>query len=152
MTRFYSEVTWASWCHMVKNHRTFNCLFHDDVIKWNIFRVTGPLTGEHTWRRGIPRSPVESPHKCQLRIALMFSLIYASINRRANDGDAGDLRRHRAHYDATAMYHPLQANVKENIKAPHYWPFVRETTGGRLIPLTKGQSYGIHFHVMASSW
>ena len=27
---------------------------HDDVIKWNIFRVTGPLCGELTGHRWIP--------------------------------------------------------------------------------------------------
>ena len=33
---------------------------HDDVIKWNFFRVTG-----HLW--GIHRSPVNSPHKGQCK-------------------------------------------------------------------------------------
>ena len=34
---------------------------------------------------------------------LMFSLICACTNGWANGGDAGDLRRHRAHYDVTVM-------------------------------------------------
>ena len=29
---------------------------HDDVIKWNIFRVTGHLCGEFTGRQWIPRT------------------------------------------------------------------------------------------------
>ena len=34
-------------------------LLHDDVIKWNIFRVTGPLWGESTGHRWIPsQTPV----------------------------------------------------------------------------------------------
>ena len=58
----------------------------------NIFRVTGPLCGEFTG------------HKGQWRGALMFLLIYAWINVRANNRTAGDLRRHRAHYDVTVMF------------------------------------------------
>ena len=53
--------------------------------------------------RGIHRSPVNSPHKGQWRGALMFSLICAWINCSANNRDAGDLRRHRAHYYVTVM-------------------------------------------------
>ena len=33
----------------------------------------------------------------------MFSLIYAWINGWVNNREAGDLRRHRAHYDAIVM-------------------------------------------------
>ena len=47
---------------------------------------------------GIHRSPVTSPHKDQLHGALLFSLICAWINTWVNNGEAGDLRRHRAHY------------------------------------------------------
>ena len=64
---------------------------HDDVIKWNIFRVTGHLCGN-------------SPHKGQWRGALMFSLIYTRINGWVNNGEAGDLRHHRAHFDVTVMH------------------------------------------------
>ena len=53
--------------------------------------------------RGIHRSPVNSPHKGQWRGALMFSLICTRINGWVNNGEAGDLRRHRAHYDAIVM-------------------------------------------------
>ena len=52
---------------------------------------------------GIHRSPVNSPHKGQWRGAFMFSLICAWINDWMNNGEAGDLRRHRAHYDVTVM-------------------------------------------------
>ena len=53
--------------------------------------------------RGIHQSPVNSPHKGQWRGALMFSLICVWINRWVNYGEAGDLRRHRAHYDVILM-------------------------------------------------
>ena len=64
--------------------------------------------------RRIHRSAVNSPHKGQWRGALMFSLICTRINGMfslictringwVNNGEAGDLRRHRAHYDVTVM-------------------------------------------------
>ena len=46
---------------------------------------------------------VNIPHKGQRRGALMFSLICAWINGWVNNGDAGDLRHNRAHYDVTVM-------------------------------------------------
>ena len=61
----------------------------------SIFRVTG--------LRGIHRPPVNSPHRGQWREAFKFSLICASINGWVNNRQAGDLRRHRAHYDVTVM-------------------------------------------------
>ena len=54
--------------------------------------------------RGIHRSPVNSPHKGQWRGSLMLSLICAWINGWVNNGEAGDLRRHRAHYDVIVMF------------------------------------------------
>ena len=62
---------------------------HDDVIKWNHF--------PRYW------SPVNSPHKGQWRGALTFSLICYWTNGWVNSWDAGDLIRHRAHYDVTVM-------------------------------------------------
>ena len=70
---------------------------HDDVIKWKPFPRYWPFV------RGIHRSPVNSPHKDQWRGALMFSRICAWINGRANTREAGDLRRHHAHYDVIVM-------------------------------------------------
>ena len=72
---------------------------HDDVIKWKHFQRYWPFV------RGIHRSPVNSSHKGQWRRALMFSLICTRINGWVNNGEAGDLRRYRAHYDVTVMSH-----------------------------------------------
>ena len=47
--------------------------------------------------------PVNSPHKSQWRGALMFSLIYVLINGWVNNREAGDLIRHRGHYDVIVM-------------------------------------------------
>ena len=56
-----------------------------------------------TFVRGIHRAPVNSPHKGLCREALMSSLICVWINGWVNSREAGDLRRHRAHYDVTVM-------------------------------------------------
>ena len=53
----------------------------------NIFRITGPLSGEFTEWRG----------------ALVFSLICARMNNWVNNHEAGDLRRHRGNYDVSVM-------------------------------------------------
>ena len=53
--------------------------------------------------RGIHRPPVNSPHKVQWRGVVMFSLICAWTIGCANQRDAGDLRRHCAHYDVAVM-------------------------------------------------
>ena len=70
---------------------------HDDVIKWKLFPRYWPFA------RWIHRSPVNSPNQSQWRGALMFSLIWAWINRWSNNCEAGDLRRHRVHYDVIVM-------------------------------------------------
>ena len=62
----------------------------------NIFRVTGPSFGEFT-------GPGEFPTQGQWRGALLFSLIRVWVNGWINNREAGDLRRHRGHYDVNAM-------------------------------------------------
>ena len=69
------------WCHQME---TFSALL-------SICAGTSP-------------TPVNSPSKGQWRGALMFSLICAWMNYWVNNGEAGDLRRHRAHYDVTVMF------------------------------------------------
>ena len=61
--------------------------------------------------RGIHQSPVNSPHKGQWRGALMFSLILVWINDWGNNREAGDLRRHRAHYDVIVMHAGSKAAI-----------------------------------------
>ena len=89
----------------------------------NIFRVIVPLC------RGIYRSPVDSSHKGQWRGALMFSLIYAWINCWVNNREAGNLRRHRAHYDVTVMACWFCNHEVMTWKDfPHYSPFCAGNT------------------------
>ena len=68
---------------------------HDDTIKWKHFPRYWPFVwGIHWW-------PVNSPHKGQWRRALIF---WTRTNDWISNCDAGDLRRHRAHYDVTVMF------------------------------------------------
>ena len=64
----------------------------------NFFRVTGHLCEENH------RSPVISRYKGPWRGALMFSLICIWINGWVKNREAGDLRRHRIHYDVTVIF------------------------------------------------
>ena len=80
-------------------------LCHDDAIKRKPFPRYWPFV------RGIHQSPVNSLHKGQWRGGLMFSLLCARINGWVNNGEAGDLRRYRAHYDVTVMYLPVLASA-----------------------------------------
>ena len=73
------------------------CQCHDDVIKWKHF------PRDWTFVRGIHRSLINSHHNGPWRGALMFSLIYARTNDWVNNRDAGDLGRHRPHYDLILM-------------------------------------------------
>ena len=76
-----------------KHHGPVDALSHDDVIKLKHFPRYWPFVRE------IHRSPVNSPHNGQWRGASMFSFICPWINGWVNNRDAGDLRRHDAHYD-----------------------------------------------------
>ena len=81
-----------------QTHRKKSWSYHMiDVIKWKHFPHYWPFV------RRIHRWPVNSPHKGQWRGALMFSWICAWINGWVNNRDAGDLRRHRAHYDVIVI-------------------------------------------------
>ena len=90
-----SSVTgWLLWC------------IHDDVIKWK------QIPRYWSFVRGIHLSPVFPLTKAR---CLIFSLIYAWTNGWANNRDAGDLKRHRAHYDVTVMF--LTCNCDHFAKA-----------------------------------
>ena len=84
---------------------------HDDVIKWKHFPRYWPFV------RGIHRSPVNSAHKDQWRGTLMFSLTCVWINDWVNNREAGDLRRHRGHYDINVM----RAIVNTIVLMPVKW-------------------------------
>ena len=90
---------WPIIVNTLRPEQNGHHLAHDDVIKWLHFHCHCPFV---QW---IHRSPVNSLHKGQWRGAVMFSLTCASINGWVNNHEAGDLRRHCAHYDVTVMRH-----------------------------------------------
>ena len=100
-------------CNMVTHFDELD----DDVIKWKHFPRYWPFV------RGIHRSPVNSPHKGKWRGALMFSLICVRINGWVNNGEASDLRCHRARCDAIVMcsfmtwmpHHQISLHVTDTI-------------------------------------
>ena len=84
----------------------------------NIFRVTGPLCGEFTGHRWIPRTKASD---AKLWCSLWYAPEY-TIVRMVN------LRRHRAHYDVIVMIKYKMIIHNDVIKwkhFPRYWPFVR---------------------------
>ena len=108
---------------------------HDDVIKWKQVPRYWPFV----W--GIHRSPVNSPHKGQWRGALMFSLIWDNW---VNNREAGDLRRHRAHYDVIVMF------VFHNISLISYH-IVFHQIGSMNQRLCRVKSCNIHFEPLTLS-
>ena len=71
---------------------------HDDVIKWKHFPRCWPFVREFTGHRWIPLTKASDAE-----LWCFHSLICVWMNNRVNNREAGDLRRHRAHYDVTVM-------------------------------------------------
>ena len=89
------HVMMSSWVSHVKTGCVWKVrVCRDDVIRWKNFPRYWPFV------RGIHRSPVNSLHT-------MYGW--------ANNGDAGDLRRHLAHYDVITMSHKNPAPIPERI-------------------------------------
>ena len=86
------RVVYASFCH-------------DGVIKWKHFPRYWPFV------RGIHWSPVNSPHKSQWHGAWMFLWSAPWINGWINNREAGDLRRHRPHYEVIVMVNLTITNI-----------------------------------------
>ena len=75
------------------------------------FCVTGHLCGEFT-------GPGEFPTQRPVTRSFDVSLICARINGWVNNGEAGDLRRHRAHYDVIVMGN---AYLTTGVSRPRVW-------------------------------
>ena len=77
----YTTHTWLAWLHQ-RNQRQLTMTASNGKFPALLALCAG-----------------NSPHKYQWRGALMFS-----TNNWANNGDTGDLRRYRAHYDVIVMF------------------------------------------------
>ena len=92
-------------------NRVIKWISHDDVIKWKHFPRYWPFV-----MRGTHRSMVNSPHKGQWRGVLIFSLICSWIYGWVNNGEAGDLRCHRPHYDVIVMWIHYDIDVPRRVE------------------------------------
>ena len=101
----------------------------------NIFRVTGHLCGEFTGDRWIPRTKASDAE------LWCFYLICAWIESWENNGEAVDLRRHRAHYDVTVMLKPINTAARHDLLQSHC-P-VTAVTGMRYLSGTRNLSINI---------
>ena len=83
----------------------------------NIFRVTGYLCGEFTVPRWIPRTKPATRSFC-----VFFDV---RLNKRpdwVNNDEAGDLRRHSAHYDVIEMIHACGVTLCVEAQMPDWLP------------------------------
>ena len=94
LTHTWGLMVWLTYKYYFKPHYwgPLPYVGHDDVIKWKHFRVIGPLCVEFTRHRWIPT---------QMPVPQSFDVFFKLHLKQpwANNGDAGDLRCHRAHYD-----------------------------------------------------
>ena len=107
---------------------------HDDVIKWKHFPCYWPFM------RGIHRSrwmPLTEASDADL---WCFSLNCARINGWVNNREAGDLRRHRAHYDVIVI-EPVSAfspanNPGRANENPIWWRWHGNKESHAILPST----------------
>ena len=81
--------------------------------------------------------PVNSPHNGQWRGALMFALICIWINDWVNIREAGDLRRHRGHFDVNVITWPQWVNSSSPIAA-----YMRQWLGSALVQIMACRLFG----------
>ena len=104
--KHYSGVVWASWWLSSSVTQLYNQKLAQTNQKYiymmtssngYIFRFTGPFYGEYSDHRW---SPLTKANDVEL---WCFLRSVPSINGWVNNSEAGDLRRHRAHYDVIVM-------------------------------------------------
>ena len=100
----------SSGKRLVPNKRTFITWWHHQMETFS----------------ALHRSPVNSSHRGQWRGALILSLICVRKNGWVNNGEAGDLRRHRAHYDVIIMYELMMTQLANSYHRL-YWIYTRNT-------------------------
>ena len=91
---------WAILRYFVMVSRPFHNYIMMTSSNGNIFRVTGLLCVEFTGHRWIPRTKASD---AELWCFLWFDLRLNNQLSWVNNREAGDLRRHQAHYDVIVM-------------------------------------------------
>ena len=83
-----------TWTRRPSTAISLTTMFMMTSSNGNIFRVTGPLCGKFTGHRWIPHTKASDTE--------LWSFLWSApwINGWVNNREAGDLRRHRTHYDA----------------------------------------------------
>ena len=119
------------FCHLKgllsQNNKVLQLYFeHHQIVQFCLSGLTRwrhqmeTFSAYSSFVRIIHRLPVNSPHKGQWHGALMFSLICVWIKGWVNNREAGDLRRHRAHYYVIVM-----RNVYKQCKCAVTLPVVK---------------------------
>ena len=105
----------------------------------NIFRVTGHLCGQLTGHRWIPHTKASD--------AELWCFLWSGswINGWVSNGEAGDLRRHCAHYDVIVMVLKLSRGYSYGILcgSDPPWSIIK----CMLYILSKPNSYLHHIHI-----
>ena len=110
LTKFVSYMNLL--CPQLNDAKIFNSSILQIVSRMQYyrsvsFRITSLALGQSCfswWRHQMETfSALLAIYKGQWHGCLMFSLICTRINGWVNNGEAGDFRRHRAHYDVTVM-------------------------------------------------
>ena len=150
-------MTWwrHKWKHFPRNwpnHQPHGCLlnrlFRRRSKKTSKLRVTGLCV----WYSPVP---VNSPHKGQWRGVLMFSLICVWINGWVNNREAGDLIRHRGHYDVNVMnsgqryLHETDKENRFNLVKESRCSYIQNVLGKLFICVSTGDRIvcDIYFHI-----
>ena len=113
----------------------------------NIFRVTGPLRGEFTGTRWIPRTKASD--------AELWWVFYLCLNKRwVNNGEAGDLRRYLAHYEVTVMLRPqiTRNHVIYYVRFAFLWSLVVSHNQGPQKYKAYKVNFQKRFYLHSKSW
>ena len=155
----HSHLSWFAHCGLMSPNGDIPRSGSTLVQLMSCWRQASLFVGWSSWVRccGIPwwRHQMEtfsallaicaanSPHKGQWRGSLMFSLMCAWINGWVNNGEATDLRHHRAHYDVIVMISREMltisvpgVNITNSLLQPHLVSQIAKFMGPMLAPWT----------------
>ena len=133
---FYSDFTWAEWC--VKS----------SAIRLSVPQLVQADSKEITKARCITGRCFPLMANNAESVSKLKDITSSSITV------TSQWARWRLQLPASWLFiQPfIQAQIKENTKAPRHWPLWGEFTGDRWIPRTKDQQRGKCFYLLTSSW